>query len=144
MTIDLEIAEAIAAPAQSNEDVYFVKCVDFVKIGYTRNMKNRLLYLSVGNPFPIELIDKFNWARRVEPLLHRKFKHLSLGGRRSEWFHYGEEIAEFIDLHAGRGQDRRDAQIRMAAAFQRSSEEGWAKHKPGKLQTRQPADRSSC
>lgn len=75
--------------------VYFVKCHDFVKIGYcSNNLDNRLLNLQCGNPYEIELLYVLeNGKKKDETTLQSYFSQYHFRG---EWFHLTEEIHNFI------------------------------------------------
>lgn len=63
--------------------VYFLRCGDFVKIGYSENPKRRLLHLQTATPYDFELIGAHKGSREQEQYLHKTFAHLR---HRHEWF----------------------------------------------------------
>ena len=75
--------------------VYFVKCHNFVKIGYcSSNLENRLLNLQCGNPYEIELLYVLkNGRKRDETLIQSYFSRYHFRG---EWFNLTKEIEDFI------------------------------------------------
>ena len=79
------------------ECVYFVRSHDFIKIGSTGYLWNRLNALKVDNVLP-ELIGLFirKNCRTLERRIHDKFVKYRVRG---EWFYYNKEIIDFIDLH---------------------------------------------
>lgn len=82
--------------------VYFIRCGDFIKIGFTRGraqLDERVKTLQIGNPFDLEVVDWIvgNW--RLEQFLHEKFDHLHHQG---EWFRADPELERFIARHGMR------------------------------------------
>ena len=55
--------------------VYFIECGGFVKIGYTYDLKARMIELQIGNPAQLILIRTINTDRPagLEAELHNKF-----------------------------------------------------------------------
>lgn len=80
-----------AAPAES---VYVIRCGDFIKIGMTLDLPQRVKDFQTGNPHQIEIIAVIDAAgRATETRLHRhfaKFRH------RYEWFHLKGELADWV------------------------------------------------
>jgi hypothetical protein len=80
------------------EYLYLIRCDEFVKIGIACDVKNRLKTLQTGNPYPLTLIDSFEFddAVRVESVLHRKYDHARMRG---EWFKLTDaELEELISI----------------------------------------------
>ncbi len=65
--------------------VYFVKCEQYVKIGYTSNMKNRYKAYVTENPFPTQILHVIKGGLKIEKEIHVKMKDYL---HRGEWFHY--------------------------------------------------------
>ena len=63
--------------------VYFIKCRDKIKIGYSTNVEKRIKQLSVGNGEKLELIYKIQSDRYLETILHKKYRNYHISG---EWF----------------------------------------------------------
>lgn len=77
--------------------VYFIKAgTEFVKIGYTKEVKGRLSSITVSSPLPISLIGVIEGGVKKEKEIQRKFKHFRVRG---EWFDLSSELKEFIDTH---------------------------------------------
>lgn len=86
--------------------VYFVECQEFIKIGRSRNIRNRFQMLQTGCPhrlvvygvIPCEEED----AVSLEVALHRV---LAPANHRSEWFRWDDDqkpvINAIIELHGG-------------------------------------------
>lgn len=67
---------------------YIVEAHKYVKIGYTKNLENRIDTMQTGNPHPIKLVCKFVYdtesaARAMEAHLHRRFRRARFN---REWF----------------------------------------------------------
>lgn len=85
--------------------VYFVKCQDFIKIGYGCDVRQRLNGLRVNAPFsmtPLGFIECASEAeaQAIEAMLHDLFSEDKVAGRR-EWFQDSQQIRQFIQQHAG-------------------------------------------
>lgn len=80
--------------------VYFVRCDERVKIGYTRNIGSRLSQFRTSNGKPVELLLTIPGGREEERALHQKFARFRTQG---EWFRYVPEIRRVIreleDIH---------------------------------------------
>lgn len=74
--------------------VYFLKYKNLIKIGYTKDLNNRLntLYNQFEGSFLIKAIDG---DRYVEKTLHEKFKNIRTKG---EWFEETEELSNYIKI----------------------------------------------
>lgn len=68
--------------------VYFIRRGDDVKIGWTRNIKERLVGLK-GDA----LLHTEPGTREDERRMHAAFAHYAIGG---EWFTFGPDLASFI------------------------------------------------
>ncbi len=82
------------------KEIYFVKSGDYVKIGNSSNIKERLTDLQTGNPEPLELLysypinNKRHKPTNIEDAHHYKFrKHHHC----NEWFHLSNEIKNYIE-----------------------------------------------
>jgi DNA-binding transcriptional regulator YdaS (Cro superfamily) len=71
--------------------VYFLRCGDFVKIGYSANPKRRLRYLQTATPFDFELLGVHPGAKWQEKQLHKIF---ASSRHRHEWFRADQTILE--------------------------------------------------
>lgn len=83
--------------------VYFIRCGDAIKIGYTFNMARRMMDLQMCNPQALELLVAFAGGHEEEHFLHDKFADLHIRG---EWFQYHQTILEYIDWKIGRKRMR--------------------------------------
>lgn len=80
------------------EGVYFLKCgelVEFVKIGWTKNLGRRIECIQVSNPQKVTLLlFDTQLSRKYEKRLHKKFYQFHKQG---EWFVLSEEIKAYIE-----------------------------------------------
>lgn len=74
--------------------VYFIKCNDLVKIGFSCDVNRRFKQLKTANGKPLELIHSIKGDRTVEKALHNRYKDLKVRG---EWFKLYPEIQMWID-----------------------------------------------
>jgi hypothetical protein len=73
--------------------IYFVKHTDYVKIGFTDDIRNRLNHLQVSCPVKLKLLALIEGDLNEENAHHEKFKHLLSNG---EWFNYTQELEEYV------------------------------------------------
>lgn len=81
--------------------VYFIRCGEFVKIGYTRgeDAKSRLQSLQTGNPQALELLATAIGDMSDERALHKEFDEYRTAG---EWFrNTGRLAAHIVTLTRG-------------------------------------------
>lgn len=83
------------APPPKVEIVYVIRAGvgRTVKIGTTKDIKQRVASLQIGNPDTVRCIVTTLGGKSVEAELHERFRHLLVRG---EWFRYGPEIREFV------------------------------------------------
>lgn len=90
---DLKRALLNARPA----GVYFVKCCNFIKIGCSLDVNQRLQTLTYAMPFELQLLAVLpviaEDVTRIEAQLHRQFAHLR---HRGEWFRIGNDLLAHI------------------------------------------------
>ena len=63
--------------------VYFIRCGDFVKVGYATNVVRRVAELQTGNPHELELLGVIPGGASEERTLHAL---LAAEHHRGEWF----------------------------------------------------------
>src|SRR5687767_11829930 len=86
--------------------VYFIRTMhvkSMVKIGWTSNLRARLIDLQTGCPFTLRLMGLIECAdaqhaAETEQMLHEKFRALR---RRGEWFYYTDVIAKYLESEHG-------------------------------------------
>jgi transcriptional regulator with XRE-family HTH domain len=88
----------VLAETQSLFEVEMIYFVQYgydgpIKIGYAKNIRNRLAFLQVASPFDLILIGQIEGDRSYERKLHRKFKKSRLTG---EWFTPTDDLIEFL------------------------------------------------
>ena len=110
--------------------VYFIKCEQYIKIGYTSlPLKSRLSIAQANNPFKLTLLGSFSCDcdRKSPPILgkqrtcereaelHAKFRHLQVKHLHpeSEWFEGTQKLRDYIDENADIPADCQD-EIRTA------------------------------
>lgn len=71
--------------------VYFLRCGDFVKIGFSAQPKRRLRHLQTATPFDFELLGMHPGLRWQEQQLHKIFASLR---HRHEWFRVDQTILD--------------------------------------------------
>ena len=76
-----------------NHGIYFIKCNDYVKIGYSQRISKRLYTLRCANPYPLDVLLCIKGSMRMESYLHDKFRKYRIKG---EWFTLSLEIKSFI------------------------------------------------
>ena len=74
--------------------IYFVRCLDRVKIGWSSDLKGRLRSIQTTAPAEIKLIGKMRGSIKQERELHARFGHHRLSG---EWFNVAPEILAFVE-----------------------------------------------
>jgi|SRR6185312_12408926 len=102
------VAERLANPLIENTYIYCMKSEEFVKIGVADDPKERLVFLSLGNPHGIELVGTWRVRRRIsraiEGLIHKRMSHCAVG---REWFRATpEEAILAIEAEPGRHTPR--------------------------------------
>ena len=83
----------IIPPAKHSSIVYFVVNGEYVKIGTTENLGNRIRHLSNSSPTRIRVVLKLDGDRTLEKLLHARFSRYR---HNLEWFRLSDEIKSFI------------------------------------------------
>ena len=74
--------------------IYFLRCQDSVKVGYSKNPVQRLQALQTANPNPLEFLYSFPSFQHVERIIHQELSehHIKL-----EWFKYNDEVKQYIE-----------------------------------------------
>lgn len=87
-------------PKHSRSGVYFIQSGPFIKVGISAHVVHRLESFATANPYELKglgWIPAEDEACVLESELHRRFA----GHRhRGEWFHWCQEIADYIAEHA--------------------------------------------
>lgn len=74
--------------------IYFIKQGDFVKIGVSRDIDNRIKALQTGSPDELELLADEYGDEITERWLHELFSNQ---WHRGEWFRLDDEIINYIN-----------------------------------------------
>jgi Meiotically up-regulated gene 113 len=92
---NLEWTHEIQKPRFAKDGyIYFIECQDFIKIGWTRNLEQRLSAIGMAVPFTLRLLHIAAGSKDDERSLHLRFgKHQHKG----EWFRKAPELLEFIE-----------------------------------------------
>jgi hypothetical protein len=76
--------------------VYFVRCGEFVKIGYTSHLvEDKIKSLAAASPHDFEILRKTAGGVKLEKRLHRLFKAQHYRG---EWFRFEGDLRNFLGL----------------------------------------------
>lgn len=73
--------------------VYFLRCGDFVKVGYSRTPDVRVAMLKCATPYKVEKIAVLPGTRAHEQAAHRVLASVH---HVREWFHWGPEVQQII------------------------------------------------
>lgn len=102
--IDTEQLAAKAKHKGPESRVYFMERDGMVKIGISKDVPKRCKEVSRGSAMivgmtlgPVTLLGTMPGGRDQEFQLHRQFRHLRVDG---EWFHFTEEIKDYIAQRA--------------------------------------------
>lgn len=83
----------LAADSDCGTYVYFMKAGNTVKIGHSKNPRERAKSLQTSRHEQIEILYTVSGGRITERYFHNKFAKCRLHG---EWFQYGSRIALFL------------------------------------------------
>lgn len=75
--------------------VYFVECAGRIKIGYAKDVKDRLKALSTGSAHNLTLLGAIDGSVHYERAIHKRLKHLR---QRGEWFEDCKEVRDLLTL----------------------------------------------
>jgi hypothetical protein len=93
--------------------VYFFRCGEDVKIGWSTNVEERQRAIQTTAPGPLELLGQFRGTRADERALHRRFERYRKHG---EWFSGGANLEDAIGFLCSPGlqaEARADAKARL-------------------------------
>ena len=74
--------------------VYFLRCGDFVKVGYASDAPSRVRHIRVSNPYPVDLIAWARGGRDEEARIHAIIKNHRHKG---EWFRVAEQLMVIVE-----------------------------------------------
>lgn len=101
MTLSQDEIDRIDRWRQANRPepaIYFVKCGDFIKIGWSASWYARIRRLKVDNPYPIETLLVIGRPEIFEKTMHAEFASLR---HRGEWFKDDPRIRAYIEERKG-------------------------------------------
>lgn len=77
--------------------VYFIKCQDFIKIGYATNIYQRLKNMQVGNPYDLSLVAVGRCNTKIEAMDAERFWQDVFGKYyyKGEWY-YAKGIEDYL------------------------------------------------
>ncbi len=78
--------------------IYFIRRGEFVKIGVTINVLNRVKTLQNASVEPVTLLGVMVGGKREERALHQRFHAKRIRG---EWFKIDDEITDFVTANTG-------------------------------------------
>ena len=86
----------------SDHYIYFLKCNEFIKIGHTSNVRQRIMSIGRGMPYNVQLLalivyDTKSKAIADEARLHKTYKNINHSG---EWFINLDIEAEWSKIYA--------------------------------------------
>lgn len=81
------------------EQVYFISCEQFIKIGFSGSARKRMADLQASTPFELRLIGLIPGGEFVEGRLHNIFDDHR---HRGEWFRSSPALLAYIDWIKGR------------------------------------------
>ncbi|MFL5044912.1 MAG: GIY-YIG nuclease family protein [Xanthobacteraceae bacterium] len=88
-----DAAEQAALDPYRGWKLYVIRCGRRVKIGITRDIRDRFRTLQSSNPHPLELLSVKPGDAEIEAMAHARFAQHR---RRGEWFAYSDEIRKWI------------------------------------------------
>jgi len=89
------IANTIAAYPGDGGFIYFMRCREIVKIGYSREPAQRHAVIQMGIPFEVELIGFVPGSLQAEKALHAALKAIKFP-RQAEWFNLNDDLLSAI------------------------------------------------
>lgn len=96
---DFERIKSRIAAAESVEvEIYFIRVLDFIKIGITTRGKKRLSAYKTSTPFDLDVLFSYRGPKSEEARLHKKFAWLH---HRGEWFRAEPELIHYINRRKG-------------------------------------------
>jgi len=93
----IEHVETIASEWPIHTFIYFVGVGDYVKIGFTKNIRRRLDTFATANPEALKLYYCMKGHREFESYLHGIFSEYRVEG--TEWFTLGSGLRQWLEEH---------------------------------------------
>ncbi len=79
---------------KKSNGVYFLRAGNFIKIGFSTRVQERISMMQTGCPYELILLGTMQGSLKDEKNLHKKF---SLFRARAEWFRAEAELLEYIE-----------------------------------------------
>lgn len=123
--VDLRLISSVMADLRQEQEgvVYFLAGGDKVKIGKSKEPTERLRAIQSMSPIPLKFVGHVVGYTRTERRLHEKWSAKRSHG---EWFHYDEELHEWILTNTGRFlfglEDALATDLRFSEAYGRVSQ----------------------
>ena len=73
--------------------IYFFRCEQYIKIGYSTDVASRLNHCRVGNPFPVEIVATAFGDAALELDLQTALRRLR---HRNEWFREEGDLSDLL------------------------------------------------
>jgi len=89
------VERIFADPVEDDGYVYFIRDGEYMKIGYSTDVQQRMKSLITANPRDIELIAVFPGSTKTERELHSAFAYCR---HRGEWFHIDPKMYDIINV----------------------------------------------
>lgn len=83
----------VARALRAETFIYFLRAGEFVKIGQSKNWKQRIDQMQVGSPYTIVPLLVILGDPCLEKALHARFRNAHFRG---EWFHVGPTISAYV------------------------------------------------
>ncbi len=79
--------------------VYFISCRSSIKIGYTRNVEQRVSHIQMLSPTPVQAVALLIGGQQLESALHARFAEYHIHG---EWFRNKGRLASLLQKAPGK------------------------------------------
>ena len=89
----IEESHELTSNSKYEVSIYFIRCLDSVKIGYSKHPIVRLHALQTANPNKLEMIGYFAGNKFHEQKIHQDLEKYRQSG---EWFSYCEDVQKYI------------------------------------------------
>lgn len=89
-----EAVKTFIATTSKPGTIYFIECGEFIKIGFTYSLDQRIRAMQSSNPFDLKILHKMRGTIGREAEILAKFKDLR---HRGEWFRKTPELLAFIE-----------------------------------------------
>lgn len=83
---------------EREDTIYIINSAHYIKIGFTRNIDQRIHALRTSSPLDVELVASFPGTKDDEKELHAMFNHIRVRG---EWFHAHRDIRRWLKSKRG-------------------------------------------